>query len=292
MKRFISILISVFSIILFVLTPCSAVDIDLSNSTMEPIDSNTIRLGNVYVLGHPELEGSSFFAIIDWNPSTNSFVVVNAGEELLAGGMPTSRNPIIIDKTNREIRIAAEINAKYKTEGSWHLVAYKLGTNGDRCLFRAHAPQMRFYDALIEIAAKPGDNMSRGTGLDAAPAEDWKTTFVEGDVLDVWVTWVGAPKTYHLNEVITEVTPPGSEKRGLEIRFGGNRGTSEHNGTGCITCLYSCPTGITSNAKANRAIWEDDEAKGIVGRFRGNDLLPPDGTQVVLIYKLMPEKKE
>jgi len=52
--------------------------------------------------------------------------------------------------------------------------------------------------------------------------------------------------------------------------------------TGCLVCLDSCPVGIASNAAYTYGAI--DRRKEV--SFTGNkDLLPPDGTVVVITFK-------
>jgi hypothetical protein len=107
--------------------------------------------------------------------------------------------------------------------------------------------------------------------------DNMEKTFVEGELLEVSVTWKDARKTYRLDEVIRD-----SNGKPFAIRFGGNLKEALKRKTGCLLCLESCPVGITSNAAYTYGMI--DIRKEVV--FRSNKgLLPPDGALVTLTFK-------
>jgi ferredoxin len=68
----------------------------------------------------------------------------------------------------------------------------------------------------------------------------------------------------------------------LTIRFGGNLATALEMKTGCLMCLDSCPVGITSNATYTYGAIETRKEAALTGN---KDVLPPDGTLVVVTFK-------
>ena len=126
-----------------------------------------------------------------------------------------------------------------------------------------------FYNALVEIGAEPGNNMT---------PDNASTTKVEGTPLDLKVTWNGADKEYDVNEVIND-----SNGNKIAFKFGGNLERAKAKNTGCLSCLDSCPVGIISNSTyTNGAVEQTKEVK-----FTGNqDLLPEDGTYVATVYSI------
>ncbi len=110
----------------------------------------------------------------------------------------------------------------------------------------------------------------------------------EGDKIEITVDWTGSPLIYNITDLITETDLSGSGLKGIEIRFGGNYlgvpGTNPSDNTGCITCLYSCSAGITSNAMWNANL------NGLDGDWRGKGNftnLPTDGTTVTITMQLV-----
>ncbi|HBC91983.1 MAG TPA: hypothetical protein DCZ10_03520, partial [Pelotomaculum sp.] len=138
-------------------------------------------------------------------------------------------------------------------------------------VLRGLANQIDFYNALIEIGAQPGNNIS---------LDDMKKSekSVEGSKLNVTVTWDGLGKEIPFSDILKA-----TENRPADIRFGGNLENATNLKTGCILCLDSCAVGITSNAafKANEL-----EGKKQVTITGNPEVLPKDGTKVAVIFKL------
>ncbi len=184
-----------------------------------------------------------------------------------AAGAPTADKPMVVDAATRTIRIYATVNGKHLIEPTRHGLNFKDGKNAPHALFITPVDQDDFYHALVGLQAKPGNNLTI----------DSKGQKVEGQPLDVSVTWANAKKEYDINEVVVDST--GTK---IEYRFGGNLEASRKYLTGCFLCLDSCPVGIASNH--NHAFGEF-EAKKV--EFRGNmDLLPPDGTPLTITVKV------
>jgi ferredoxin len=178
-------------------------------------------------------------------------------------------NPIKVDKEAGTVTVLTQVNGKYFTEGTRHASVFKDGSNGAKSVFTAYGNHEDFYNALIEIGAKPGDNMT---------PDNASTTKVEGTALDLKVTWNGAEKEYDVNEVIKD-----SNGNKIAFKFGGNSERSKAKNTGCLSCLDSCPVGIISNSTyANGAVEKTKEVK-----FTANhDVLPEDGTYVATVYSI------
>jgi hypothetical protein len=189
---------------------------------------------------------------------------------------PTRENPILIDEKGKRVLIYTEVHEMNVHQSNVHWgVVFKDGKFQDRAILRAFANQLDFYDALIKIGAKPGNNLNKET----------VGKYVEGDILDVKATWPGLGKALSLNEIFVD-----EAGKGFKIKFGGNRKASEEQKTGCITCLESCWISISSNANYPQT--------GSIKRFlnpnshfKGNvNVLPADGKPVILIYKVASAK--
>lgn len=179
------------------------------------------------------------------------------------------KNPIAVDKDSKTVSFLAEVNGKYFFDSTRHAAVFKGGKYGDKGIFIGLAAPKAFYNGLLEIGAKPGENMT--------PENKEKTT-VKGDLLEVRVTWKGAKKNYTLDQVITD-----SNHNPIRVRFGGNMARSLSKNTGCLICLDSCPVGICSNASYTYGAVETRKEV----QFKGNKaVLPPDGTLVVLSVKV------
>lgn len=184
-------------------------------------------------------------------------------------GVVSAQNPMVVDESAKTITILAKVNGKYFTENTRHAVVFKDGRFGDKPVFIALANQNDFYQAMKKIGAKPGNNMTLKNGPE---------THVEGDKIKIEVTWNGAPKSYDINEVITD-----SNGKQIDMRFGGNEATAKSFNTGCIACLDSCSVGIISNhTYTHGAVEKRNEVV-----FHGNkDVLPPDGTFVAISFRV------
>ncbi|WP_243450224.1 YdjY domain-containing protein [Desulfosporosinus sp. Sb-LF] len=176
-------------------------------------------------------------------------------------------NPIIIDKVAKTVKVYTEVNGKYFVEPTRHGVVFKDGSNGSKSVLKAWGNQNDFYNALTTIGAKPGNNLK----LDSVGVA------VEGDPLDVSITWDGAGKELPFGDAILDST-----KKNFDFRFGGNQENAKAKNTGCILCLDSCPVGITSNAAHPTKDFDNK-----IAEFKGNNkVLPADGTPVVVTFKL------
>lgn len=179
------------------------------------------------------------------------------------------KNPIKVDKAAGTVTVLCSVNGIYFTEPTRHASVFKEGTNGDKSIFTAYANHEDFYNGLIEIGGKAGENMTPDNKM---------TTHVEGDPINVSVTWNGADKSYDINDVIKD-----SNGNKIDIRFGGNLERAKAKNTGCLTCLDSCPIGIISNTTYTYGAVETRKEV----EFKGNkDILPADGTYVAMTYSI------
>lgn len=179
-------------------------------------------------------------------------------------------NPIKVDKEAGTVTVLCSVNGKYFNEPTRHASVFKEGSNGEKSILTAYAKPADFYNALNEIGAKAGENMT---------ADNKETTNVEGSSIKATVKWNGADKDYDINDVIKD-----SNGKKIDLKFGGNLKAAESKQTGCLTCLDSCPVGIVSNATYTYgAVEKRSEVK-----FTGNaDILPEDGTYVAVVYSVV-----
>ncbi len=193
--------------------------------------------------------------------------------EATSQNFPTKENPLVIDEKGKRVLIYTEVHEMNVHQYNVHWgVVFKDGRFNDRAILRSYANPLDFYDALIKIGAKPGNNLNKDT----------IGQYVEGSTLEVKATWPGLGKELSLSEIFEDTSG-----KGFHIKFGGNRKASQEQNTGCITCLESCWISITSNAKYPQT----GAIKRFINpnsRFRGNaDILPKDGQPVILIYRLV-----
>lgn len=179
------------------------------------------------------------------------------------------KNPIKVDKEGKKVTVLASVNGKYFTETTRHASVEQNGSNGTKSVFTAYAGPEDFYNGLIAIGGKPGNNMTPDNAM---------KTHVQGSKIKATVTWNGADKDYDINEVIKD-----SNGKKIDFRFGGNLERAKTKKTGCLACLDSCPVGIISNTTYTMgAVEKRQEVK-----FTGNqDVLPEDGTYVAITYTI------
>ena len=179
--------------------------------------------------------------------------------------------PVIIDAEKKEVIVEAEVNGKYFNSPTRHGVVFEGGSNGDKAVLRGLCDEREFYQALIDIGAEPGNNLT---------VEDMKLgKTVEGQKLDVFVTWDGLGREIPFADIIKS-----ADSRTMDLRFGGNFENAKARRTGCILCLDSCAVGIVSDAAYETGAVEMKK----VDRFGREDVLPADGTKVSVIFRISP----
>ena len=177
--------------------------------------------------------------------------------------------PVVIDAEKKEVIVEAEVNGKYFNSPTRHGVVFKGGSNGDKSVLRGLCDEREFYQALIDIGAVAGNNLS---------FEDMKLgKTVEGQKLDVFVKWDGLDNEIPFADIIKS-----ADYRPMDLRFGGNLENAKAKRTGCILCLDSCAVGIVSDASYETGAVEMKK----VDRFGREDVLPKDGTKVSVIFRI------
>lgn len=180
----------------------------------------------------------------------------------------SKENPMVVDKENKKISIFATVNGKFLNEGTRHLVISDSGKIADMALFKTPVTPTDFYNAFLELGAKPGDNVT---------AENAATTPTEGSKLKVTLT-IDGKENISIDDAV-----PDSNGKSLDLRFSGNLNGADEYKTGCISCLDSCFVGITSNA--NYTLGAIEERKEV--EFIGNkDVLGEDGKEVIITYEV------
>lgn len=157
-----------------------------------------------------------------------------------AGELPrglSPQMPLTVDVATGTLSFLAELNPRKTEDILQHFAVFKDGEYAEKALFKGYITPRQFYDSMVLLGFKAGDNMTM---------QNWHTTQVEGDSLRIMVTVEGVAKTMDINELIKD---PGG--RDIDMRFGGNLNTATRPGaSGCLICLFSCPMGIVSNHQA------------------------------------------
>ncbi|MCZ6678375.1 MAG: YdjY domain-containing protein [Candidatus Poribacteria bacterium] len=195
--------------------------------------------------------------------------------------------PIYIDRATKAVWLAGEVranafNTSTQEDAQYHAIVWKEGRAKRNSLFLTHAADVDVHGALVEVGAQPGDNLTLDSWDERfAPEHPHPALRVEGSPVEISVRWEGSPRTYRLSEILDD-----SERQGFDFRFGGNLAYVKKWRSGCVACLYSCPGGKVSNASYTIRDFVDEATS-----FRAReDLLPPDGTAVILILKIKDSK--
>ena len=86
----------------------------------------------------------------------------------------SEENPLKVDKDAKSVTIYTKYNGKFETEATRHLVICKDGKLSDKSIFSSYVSPTDFYNALVEVGAEAGNNMT---------ADNAATTKTEGSKL-------------------------------------------------------------------------------------------------------------
>ena len=186
---------------------------------------------------------------------------------------------LIVDKEKGEIIIPAEVNGKYLVSPTKHALSYYKGGNGEKSIMRALVSEIDYYNALTELGAIPGNNITPAD-MKARNSSEGKST--EGSKLAAFITWEGSNGEIPLDDAVISTVANG-EARPIDLRFSGNLDFAQRAHPGCFICLDSCAAGISTNAA-----WPTGAINNKEVSFKGNaKVLPPDGTRVNVIVRLV-----
>ena len=197
---------------------------------------------------------------------------------------PQEKMPISIDMEKKTLSFQGVIyperyNSRKDRANGHHLIVWSGGGNARKALINTESPDIEILNALTTIGAIPGNNLSPETWTDRDdPNSPEPDKLVEGDEISIKVTWDDV--AHNIDELLLDTS-----KDDLEIRFGGHAELIPVWKSGCITCLFSCPGGRTSNASysirdqhLNHKTFMADQSK-----------LPPDGTNVRIFIKIITD---
>lgn len=203
-----------------------------------------------------------------------TFVIV------LATAVSAAAAPALtVNKDKGEVVVPAEVNGKYFVSPTKHALSFIEGGNGEKSIMRALVSELDFHQALLDIGAKPGNNI---TAEDMKAKSSAEGKAAEGDKLAVFLTWEGSNGEIPLDDAIVSEVAQG-EPRPLDLRFSGNLEFAQRSRPGCFICLDSCAAGISTNAA-----WPTGALNNKEVSFHGNGkVLPPDGTPVSVIVRLV-----
>jgi len=212
---------------------------------------------------------------------------------------PTQETPLVVLPETQQLRIYGLIyptrfNTAQGDEARYHLLTWR-GGRSKAALIETPADDLEFYEALIALSARPGDNLSmaawtRRSDPDSAVSHEK----VQGSKLDVSISWQGngagvsGVSGLSIDQVFRPPQIPNPQPL-FVWHFGGNRDRWFNRiplmpRPGCLVCLYSCPSGKVSNGSLSIT---DYMARP--QRFSAKtELLPADGTPVTLTFQVRP----
>lgn len=197
----------------------------------------------------------------------------NTGSDESVKDEDTKEETMVVDTEKKEITMLCEVNGTYFTEPTRHGIVFKDGSNGEKSVLRGLADEKEFYQALLDLGAKAGDNLV-DEDMKAGP-DNGKS--VEGDAINVSLKWDGQEEIPFADAIKCS-----EGDYVMDMRFGGNIESAKKHNTGCVVCLDSCATGIVSDAT-----WPTGTTQNEVAKFYGDDsVLPEDGTQVTAIFRI------
>ncbi len=162
----------------------------------------------------------------------------------------------------------------------YHFLVWSDGRSADRALLRAHVSDTEVLDALEALGAVPGDAVDIDAWDDRHDVNSGAPdAVIEGPRVRITVTIPGRQRPLTLEDILLD---PGG--RGFDMRFGGHRANIAEWLSGCVVCLYSCPGSKVGNAAYTVRDHVDEATRFSV---RPN-VLPPDGTEVVVRISLLP----
>ncbi len=192
----------------------------------------------------------------------------------------------LIVRAPSEIEFTAVVNAKAFDSGrampGYHAIVWSGGRMAHAGLLQADVSDAQILDAFKSLEARPGDNLPMEVWEERKnPKDPAADTVIAGPAVQVLLRLPARADLVPLASVLED-----SGGRGLEMRFGGNAVNIPKWKSGCIVCLYSCPGSKIGNARYTVRDYTKD-----VTRFRAKpEALPPDGTRIGVVLRLVPQK--
>jgi hypothetical protein len=223
-----------------------------------------------------------------------------AAARVLATAVPTADMPLVVSAEKNEVQVFGLIhpthfNTARSGEAHYHLLVWRNGTSPN-ALIETPADDLAFHDALLKLGGQPGDNLAMAAWNERHDEHSTAPhAMVTGSPLYVRLSWEGNPTGILIDQAFRRFRLQSSDSRlwtldsRLDWRFGGNRDRWFNRiplapRPGCLVCLYSCPSGKVSNG----ALSIHDYVTA-PSRFEANaDILPPDGTPVIVTFRLLP----
>ncbi|MFH0792630.1 MAG: YdjY domain-containing protein [bacterium] len=162
-----------------------------------------------------------------------------------------------------------------------HGVVWAGGGAASKALLVIEESDREGAQCIRNLGGRPGNNLTPAAWLEVGnPASPEPDKRVLGSPVEVSVTWPGAARTYALSEIFD-----GETSQTVDLRFGGFEDLINYWNSGCVICMYSCPSGKISN----HAFTLRDQARGRHDFRAREDLLPSDGSPATVTIRLRQE---
>jgi len=201
----------------------------------------------------------------------------------------SKKHPLVVDTAAREIRVFADLqpgafSGFFKITPNYHALVWKKGKAAREALLAAYADDRAFYDAMRQLGAIPGNNLTTAAWNDRNdPHSSAPDTRIEGTPVEMLVWWPGLAAPLPIDSLLID---PGG--RGIDLRFGGNLALIPEWKSGCIVCLYSCP----GSKVGNHAYTIRDYARGTTHFEVNKRIVPKKKTRAMVIFRLKQDGSE
>jgi hypothetical protein len=204
---------------------------------------------------------------------------------LLHCGPVNSQEPVIRLSENT-VEVPATVHQEDFLEDmmmpGYHFLTWERGRAAGHTLFLTPVTDIQLLEALESLGAVPGDALGTDTWDERRdPSSLSPDKIIEGPKVEVLVRVPGKEKPLTLDAILID---PGG--KGFDMRFGGHSANIPKWKSGCVVCLYSCPGSKVGNASYTVR----DFVKGATEFRVRPGVLPEDGTEVTIIFRLLDEK--
>jgi len=192
--------------------------------------------------------------------------------------------PMRIDFPTKSISFPGTIypqrfNSRQDRNNGHHLIVWSGGGNARKALIETDFNDADILTFLESLGAQAGNNLTEATWNERAnPDSPEPDRRVEGTPVDLFVSW--GKEDYPAYRLLKETSP-----EEIDIRVGGHVELIPAWKSGCVTCLFSCPGGRTSNA----AYTIRDQARNKHSFLADLSLLPEDGIEVIIRMQVRTE---
>lgn len=191
-----------------------------------------------------------------------------------------SPDTLHIDLMNTQLKFQGTIYPKrYNTysdrANGHHFIVFSGGSNAHKALINTDVHDEQILSGLEALGAIAGNNLTQATWNDRNnPNSNAADQRVAGTPINIYVQWQEDYIPAH--ELLKDTLPSD-----FHIRFGGHADLIPVWKSGCVTCLFSCPGGKTSN----ESFTIRDQAQDKHSFFANEAILPEDGTKVNIIFQ-------